>query len=62
MLKQRMATMLHVLASINFHDTLEKVKNINSENKAKLKKDETDLDETVLASYPETEDTDSNWS
>ena len=41
MVKQRFATMMHVFASINFNDTIEKIKHIKSENKKKrLKKDQ----------------------
>ena len=41
MFKQRFATMMHVFASINFNDTIEKIKHIKSENKKKrLKKDQ----------------------
>ena len=41
MFKQRFATMMHVFASINFNDTIEKIKNIKSENKKKrTKKDQ----------------------
>ena len=36
MLKQRFATMMHVFASVNFNDTIGKIKHIKSENKAKI--------------------------
>ena len=35
MFKQRFATMMHVFASINFNDTLGKIKHIKNENKKK---------------------------
>ena len=38
MFKQRFATMMHVFASINFNDTLGKIKHIKNENKKKRSK------------------------
>ena len=38
MFKQRFATMMHVFASVNYNDTIEKIKHIKSENKKKRSK------------------------
>ena len=38
MFKQRLATMMHLFASINFNDTVEQINYIKSENKKKISK------------------------
>ena len=40
MLKQRFATMMHVFASVNYKDIIEKIKQIKSENKKKRPKED----------------------
>ena len=55
MFKQRFATMMHVFASINFNDTMEKIKHIKSENKKKRSKKDQRWPEAILTERSQTD-------
>ena len=55
MFKQRFATMMHVFASVNYNDTIEKIKHIKSENKKKLSKKDQRLPRVISREESQTD-------